>query len=296
MGTLWWDPRALPRPKDVIHGGAMKSIHPATPPSPPRLVTRSRIRARAGQRVPWHSRARHSTQGHQLLLLKAGHGSLGHWDRQGHHQHREVQVHGPQLSQPPALSAAPSQVLPVGQELSTPPIPSGCSPLQSCLSCPIPLQHSRCTPESQGCFPVSGPPCWLLPPCSLPAQAPAGLAACLCREDLMLPVPARPYPRAPLVGGCTQSRPWHHWGRGLAVAWAPRRPLVQQPGGIGRDRDPCGVGRLPPPCTRPGSDPALAPKPPQHWAWGATGTAPGGLCQRKGASNQPPLHCSSSRG
>lgn len=137
-----------------------------------------------------------------------------------------VQLHSPQLSQPPALSAAPSQVLPVGQELNTPPIPSGCSPLQSCLSFPIPLQHPHCTPESQGRFPVSGPSCWLLPPCSLPAQAPAGLAACLCREDLMLPVPARPYPRAPLVSGCTQSRPWHHWGRGLAAPWGPQRPLV----------------------------------------------------------------------
>lgn len=132
----------------------------------------------------------------------------------------------PSSPSPPALSAAPSHVLPVRQELNTPPIPSGCSPLQPCLSFPIPLQHPRCTPESQGRFPKSGPPCWLLPPCSLPAWASLSLAACLCRQDLALPVPARPYPRAPLVGGCIQSRPWHHWSRGLVVPWGPRWPLV----------------------------------------------------------------------
>lgn len=146
----------------------MQSIHPAPPPSPPRLVTRSRIRARAGQRVPWHSRAGHSTQGHQLLLLKAGHAfSLGHWDRQGHHQHREVQVHGPQLSQPPALSAAPSQVLPVGQELS--PHPIRLQPPPVLPQFPHPSTALTLYPRVTGMFPCVRTP-MLAPAPLLPAS------------------------------------------------------------------------------------------------------------------------------
>lgn len=157
-------PRALPRPKELSHGRAVQSIHPATPQLPPRQLTRSQISAKPGQRVPWHCRAGHSTHGASAAAESRTRQS-GAQGQAGHQQHGGV---GTRLPAPcPECSPLPGCACGAGVEHS--PHPFRLQPPPALPQFPHPAAALTLYPRVAGTFPRVGTP-MLAPAPLLPAS------------------------------------------------------------------------------------------------------------------------------
>lgn len=290
-------PRALPRPKELSHGRAVQSIHPATPQLPPRQLTRSQISAKPGQRVPWHCRAGHSTHGASAAAESRTRQS-GAQGQAGHQQHGGV---GTRLPVPcPECSPLPGCACGAGVEHS--PHPFRLQPPPALPQFPYPAAALTLYPRVAGTFPRVGTP-MLAPAPLLPASPGTTRPGSLFVQA----GPGAASPSSPLPEG--SSCRWLHpipalasleQGAGSGLGSSTSSDPSSRIGLAGTGIPVVWEGSHPPaPSLAP--SPALPPKPPQkHLGTGSCGgTAAGGLCQRKGASNRPtppPLHCSTRRG